>query len=161
VLFIDDHLLRDVLAGDRELGALGAGGLATTGRWLFRLSASFADPTVSGKLSAPVAGLPEALRARFRADLVALPAGITLLSVRDLAWPMAVLQVHHRAAGRPLSAAMVEALVARTTSTPVSPSPGQTSAHTYGRPHAPTRSPFTRSDIALVPAIGGILAPSG
>jgi hypothetical protein len=112
VLVIDDHLLRDVLAGDRDLGALGAGGLATTGLWLFRLSASFADPTVSGKLSAPVAGLPEDLRARFRADLVALPADITVLSLRDLAWPMAVLQVHHRAAGRPLSAAMVEALAA-------------------------------------------------
>ncbi len=112
MLVIDDHLLRDVLAGDRDLGALGAGGLATTGLWLFRLSTSFADPTVSGKLSAPVAGLPEALQARFRADLVALPAGITVLSLRDLAWPMAVLQVHHRAAGRPLSAAMVEALAA-------------------------------------------------
>lgn len=112
MLVIDDHLLRDVLAGDRDLGALGAGGLATTGLWLFRLSASFADPTVSGKLSAPVAGLPEDLRARFRADLVALPADITVLSLRDLAWPMAVLQVRHRAAGRPLSAAMVEALAA-------------------------------------------------
>ncbi len=114
MLVIDDHLLRDVLAGERptDLGGLGAGGLATTGLWLFRLSASFADPTVSGKLSAPVAGLPEELQARFRADLVALPAEITVLSLRDLAWPMAELQLHHRAAGRPLSPAMVEALAA-------------------------------------------------
>ena len=114
MLVIDDHLLRDVLAGDRpsDLGGLGAAGLATTGLWLFRLSASFADPTVSGKLSAPVAGLPEALQARFRSDLVALPADITVLSLRGLAWPMAVLQARHRAAGRPLSAAMVEALAA-------------------------------------------------
>ena len=114
MLVIDDHLLRDVLAGDRpgDLGGPGADGLATTGLWLFRLSASFADPTVSGKLSSPVAGLPEGLQARFRADLVALPADIRVLPLRELAWPMAVLQVRHRAAGRPLSAAMVEALAA-------------------------------------------------
>jgi len=111
---VDDHLLRDVLAGRRDetLGGLARDGVATTGLWLFRLCSSFADPTVVGKLSAPVASLPEDMQARFRAQLVALPASIEVLRLRDLAWPMALLQTHHRAATRSLSTAMVEALAA-------------------------------------------------
>jgi hypothetical protein len=111
---IDDHLLRDVLVGERpaDLGGLVTGRLATTGLWLFRLAASFADPTVSGKLSAPVVSLPADLQATFRAQLTALPAAVEVLSLRDLAWPMAVLQYRHRSLGRGLSAAMVEALAA-------------------------------------------------
>lgn len=114
VVVIDDHLLRDVLVGDRDaaLDGLALEGIATTGLWLFRLCSSFADPTVTGKLSAPVAALPPELQAAFRAQLVALPAEIEVLRLRVLAWPMAELQTRHRAAGRPLSAAMVEALAA-------------------------------------------------
>lgn len=68
MLVIDDHLLRDVLVGDRpsDLGGVAAGGIATTGLWLFRLCSSLADPNVAGKLSAPVAALPEVLQAAFR-----------------------------------------------------------------------------------------------
>jgi hypothetical protein len=113
-LVIDDHLLRDVLVGDRpaELGGLGAGGIATTGLWLFRLCSGLADPTVAGKLSAPVTALPEELQAAFRAQLTALPAEIDVLPMRDLVWQMAELQTRHRAEGRTLSAAMAEALAA-------------------------------------------------
>ena len=112
-IVVDDHLLRDVLTGrrPRDLGGV-ASALATTGLWLFRLSSSFADPRVAGKLSAPVAGLPDELQARFRAQLVALPGDIDVLHLRDLAWPMAVLQHRHRALGHHLSAAMAEALAA-------------------------------------------------
>jgi hypothetical protein len=112
-IVVDDHLLRDVLAGQRasDLGGL-ASRLATTGLWLFRLSRSFANPGVAGKLSAPVMGLPAELQARFRAQLVALPPEIEVLHLRDLAWPMAELQQRHRALGYHLSAAMVEALAA-------------------------------------------------
>ena len=111
-MVIDDHLLRDVLAGQRtmDLDGLAPEGVSTTGLWLFRLCSSFADPTVAGKLSAPVSGLPAELRADFRAQLTALPAAITVLPMREIAWLMAELQVRHRAAGRGLSAAMVEAL---------------------------------------------------
>jgi hypothetical protein len=113
-VIIDDHLLRDVLVGERspDLGGLAPEGVATTGLWLFRLCSSFADPAVIGKLSAPVAGLPAELQAAFRGQLVSLPAQIGVLSMRDLAWSMAELQAHHRGAGRALSAAMVEALAA-------------------------------------------------
>src|SRR5206468_3452226 len=67
---------------------------------------------VVGKLSGPVASLPEDMQARFRAQLVALPASIEVLSIREMAWPMALLQARHRSEGRSLSAAMVEALAA-------------------------------------------------
>lgn len=111
---VDDHLLRDILVGHRNesLDGLAPDGVATTGLWLFRLCSSFADPTVVGRLSGPVASLPEDLQARFRAQLVALPPSIDVLSLRDMAWPMALLQTRHRASGRSLSAAMVEALAA-------------------------------------------------
>ncbi|HVM51726.1 MAG TPA: hypothetical protein VM262_00885 [Acidimicrobiales bacterium] len=111
---VDDHLLRDILVGHRDetLDGLAPDGVATTGLWLFRLCSSFADPTVVGKLSRPVAALPEDMQERFRAQLVALPPSIEVLSLRDMAWPMALLQTRHRASGRSLSAAMVEALAA-------------------------------------------------
>ncbi len=111
---VDDHLLRDILVGHRDetLDGLAPDGVATTGLWLFRLCSSFAHPTVLGKLSGPVASLPEDMQARFRAQLVALPPSIEVLSLRDMAWPMALLRTRHRAGGRSLSAAMVEALAA-------------------------------------------------
>jgi hypothetical protein len=109
---VDDHLLRDVLTGQRtaDLDGLAPDGIATTGMWLFRLCSSFADPRVSGKLTASVALLSEAQQQSFRAQMIALPPEIVVLSMRDLAWPMAQLQARHRAGGRGLSAAMVEAL---------------------------------------------------
>jgi hypothetical protein len=111
---VDDHLLRDILVGHRDetLDGLAPDGVATTGLWLFRLCSSFADPTVVGRLSRPVASLPEDIQALFRAQLVALPPSIEVLSLRDMAWPMALLRTRHRAKGRSLSAAMVEALAA-------------------------------------------------
>ena len=110
---VDDHLLRDVLTGtrDADLGGI-ATSLATTGLWLFRLSSSLAVPAVAGKLSKPVAALSKEQQKQFRALLVALPAAIEVLPLRDLAWSMAELQERHRSGGRPLSAAMAEALAA-------------------------------------------------
>jgi hypothetical protein len=42
--------------------------VATTGLWVFRLSSSVADPTIAGKLSAPVSALSAVVNARFRAQ---------------------------------------------------------------------------------------------
>lgn len=115
-IVVDDHLLRDVLTGARrpDLGGI-ASQLATTGRWLFRLSSSFANPGVVGRLSAPVVALPADLQEQFRAHLTALPDDIEVLHLRQLAWPMAQMQHRHRTLGNHLSAAMVEALAAART----------------------------------------------
>jgi hypothetical protein len=112
-IVIDDHLLRDVLAGDRSFDLDGiATSLATTGMWLFRLVSAWATPEVRAKLSAPVAALPVDQQELFRQRLVALPDEIEVLPLRQLAWSMALLQHRHRAEGRPMSAAMAEALAA-------------------------------------------------
>lgn len=113
-IIIDDHLLRDVLTGERasDLGGIATEGLATTGLWLFRLCSSFARSSVAGRLSAPVSGLPGHLQALFRAQLASLPETIQVVSLRQLSWSMAELQQRHRVEGRGLSAAMVEALAA-------------------------------------------------
>lgn len=113
---IDDHLLRDVLTGNRPPDLEGiATSLATTGLWLFRLSSAWAAPDVVGKLTAPVAALSADQQELFRARLVALPDDIEVLPLRQLAWPMALLQHRHRGQGHPLSAAMAEALAAAQT----------------------------------------------
>jgi len=111
---VDDHLLRDILTGERtsDLDGLAPDGIATTGLWLFRLCASFANPDVARKLSGPVAGLPPDVQDRFRAQVLALPVEIEVLPFRELAWTMAVLQQRHRCEGRGMSAAMVEAIAA-------------------------------------------------
>ena len=79
---VDDHLLREILVGrlDETLRGRAPDGVAVTGLWLFRLCSSFADPSVVGKLSGPVVALPEDLQERFRAQLVALPDSIEVLS---------------------------------------------------------------------------------
>jgi hypothetical protein len=111
---IDDHLLRDLLTGERppDLGGLAPDGVATTGLWLFRLCSSWADPTVAGKLSAPVSAFTEAAKARFRSLVTALPEDIEVLPLREISWLMAELQRRHRDEGRAMSAVMVEALAA-------------------------------------------------
>jgi hypothetical protein len=113
-IVVDDHLLRDILTGERapDLGGIAPQGVATTGLWLFRLCSSLAEPGAAGKLSAPVVGLPADVQARFRSQLTALPDEIEVLSMRELSWSMAELQHRHRSQGRGMSAAMVEALAA-------------------------------------------------
>jgi hypothetical protein len=113
-VIVDDHILRDLLTGEcsPDLDGVARGGVATTGLWLFRLSSSLADPTVAGRLSAPVSTLPADAQARFRSQLTALPDEIEVLPLRELSWLMAELQHRHRDAGRAMSTAMVEALAA-------------------------------------------------
>ncbi len=111
-LVVDDHLLRDILTGERspDLDGIASNAVATTGLWLFRLCSSLAKPSVAGKLSSPVSALPDEDVARFRSQLTTLPSEIVVLSLRELLWSMAELQQRHREAGRSMSAAMIEAL---------------------------------------------------
>lgn len=112
-VIVDDHLLRDILIGVRLEDLEGrATSLATTGLWLFRLNCSWADPQKSGKLSAPVRGLPLPQQERFRTQITRLPDHIDVMHLRELVRPMAELQYRHRSQGRLLSTAMVEALAA-------------------------------------------------
>jgi hypothetical protein len=113
-LVLDDHLLRDVLAGQRhqDFEGLECDGLATTNLWRFRLYLSLADPEVRSKLSEPVARLPPSLQASFRSRVTALPHDIEVLPFDELAWPMAELTVRHRTYGRRLSPTTAEALAA-------------------------------------------------
>jgi len=113
-IVVDDHILRDILTGERasDLGGLAPDGVATTGLWLFRLCSSLADPEVTGKLSEPVAGLPTDVQDRFRAQITELPDEIEVPPMRELSWSMALLRHRHRSQGRGMSAAMVEALAA-------------------------------------------------
>ncbi|MGI8793193.1 MAG: hypothetical protein ACR2H3_08455 [Acidimicrobiales bacterium] len=112
-IVVDDHLLRDILTGERSADLEGlASSVATTGLWLFRLNSAWASPERVGKLTAPVAALSDHERSAFLERLTALPDDIEVLHLRDLAWPMAQLQDRHRRDGRQLSAAMVEGLAA-------------------------------------------------
>lgn len=86
---LDDHLLREVLM-EREpswIRRLRRGGqLSTTGSWYYRLCSALHDPDLAGSLSGPIASLPSELRAGVIRRVVALPATIRLISMRDLAW---------------------------------------------------------------------------
>jgi hypothetical protein len=142
---IDDLLLRDVLVGERpqDLGGLAPEGIATTGLWLFRLCSSLADPSVVGKLSEPVVGLPAELQAQFRSQLTALPAQIEVLPMRDLAWLMAELQTRHRGDGRAHQPRWSRRSPPLTNSTSASPYRPATLGPIFGRPHTPTASAST------------------
>jgi hypothetical protein len=109
-LVIDDRILRAVLL-EREPAALRrirhGDTLWTTGTWLYRLCQAVGDSTVQGALSGPLAELPAELRSGVTAKLVSLPAGIGLVSMRELAWDMGTLVHRH-----PLNLIALEALAA-------------------------------------------------
>jgi hypothetical protein len=91
-VLIDDHLLRDVLLQQEPpwLSRARSGDqLSTTGLWYYRLCSALRAPTIIGSLSGPIADLPGELRSRVLGQVVALPAAIRLLSLRDLSWSAA------------------------------------------------------------------------
>lgn len=113
-MLIDDHLLRDLLAGQApdELQIDTTGTPATTGLWLFRLCASIARPEVTGRLSAPLAALGPEAELAFRRALIRATSRLEIVPLQDLAWSMAELQVEHAREGRRLSTLSCEALAA-------------------------------------------------
>ena len=88
-VLIDDHLLARVLVGDppEELG-LNERPVATSGLWFHRLGRAVVASPVVGSLSRRLA-VDDALGARLAASATILPPAIDLISLRELAWPMA------------------------------------------------------------------------
>lgn len=91
-IVIDDHLLLRMLLGDEpnDLQTRSAR-IFTTGLWYHRLCRALTNSTVSGVMSRSLGSADPTLGARAVIALTDLPASIGLISLRELAWPMAVL----------------------------------------------------------------------
>ena len=99
MILVDDHLLLDVLVTRRSRSLLAArsrGDLATTGLWYYRLCHAIGSSSIAGRLSAPLASLPEPTREDAIRAIVRLPEDIVVVSLRDLAPAMARVVSHHR-----------------------------------------------------------------
>ena len=87
---IDDHLLLRVLLDDEPADLRrGAGRIWTTGLWYHRLARALAAPTVTGALSRQLGGIDQRLAANVVRSMIELPVSIGLVSLRDIAGPMA------------------------------------------------------------------------
>jgi hypothetical protein len=91
-IVLDDHLLLRVLLEDEppELRPSGAR-VFTTGLWYHRLCRSLSNRTVAGIFSSPLGNAEPSVAAAAIEAITRLPETIGLLSLRELAWPMARL----------------------------------------------------------------------
>jgi hypothetical protein len=89
---VDDHLLLRILLDDepQELRP-GGGRVFTTGLWYHRLCRSVGDRSVVGVFSRALGRVDPAVAAAAIEAVTRLPDSIELLSLRELAWPMARL----------------------------------------------------------------------
>lgn len=91
-LVVDDHLLLRVLLQDEPRQLRPSGGrIFTTGLWYHRLCRSIGDRSVVGVLSRFLGLASPAVAAAAIEAVTRLPASINLISLRELAWPMARL----------------------------------------------------------------------
>ena len=112
MILLDDHLVRDLAAGQLPAEIDTVEDLATTNLWLFRLASSLAREGLGGSLSGAIRGLGVDELARFRLELTDQLETLTVVPLREIVWSMAELQRQHAEAGRRLSTIMVEALAA-------------------------------------------------
>ncbi|HUP70660.1 MAG TPA: hypothetical protein VM142_12725 [Acidimicrobiales bacterium] len=113
MIVLDDHLVRDLAAGELPSVLVPLQDeLATTNLWLFRLVGALARQGLGGPLSRHVKGLGPDEVARFRRELTERIEEITVVPMQHLVWSMGDLQQRHREAGRLLGTAMAEALAA-------------------------------------------------
>lgn len=123
-VLLDDHLLRDWMAGPDPVlrRAVRRDDLATTNLWYARLCKSAARSTGGALL----ASLPPAERQAVIAGLVRLPENITVVPMRDLAWRMGMLVAEHTGLSTLGSEAVAaaEALGARVLASSRDDSPG-------------------------------------
>lgn len=89
---VDDHLLLRILLDDEphELRP-GGGRVFTTGLWYHRLCRSVGDRSVVGVFSRALGLADPPVAAAAIEAVIQLPSSIDLLSLRELAWPMARL----------------------------------------------------------------------
>lgn len=89
---VDDHLLLRVLLDDEppELRPFG-GRIFTTGLWYHRLCRSVASPSVVGVFSRALGTAERSVASAAIEAITRLPDPIYMLSLRELAWPMARL----------------------------------------------------------------------
>lgn len=92
-IVLDDHLLRDWMAGpdDPLLGAIAGAGVATTNLWYARLCKSAAS-VGGGSL---LGGWTLDRRRAVIAGLMALPEEVEVLPMRQLTWKMGQLIADH------------------------------------------------------------------
>jgi hypothetical protein len=74
----------------------GRGRIFTTGIWYHRLCRAFVVPGVAGTLSSTLGALSPAQMGRVKSAAMILPMRFGLVSLRELAWPMAELLTFER-----------------------------------------------------------------
>ena len=91
-VIVDDHLLLQVLLGDEPPDLRRPGGrIFTTGLWYHRLCRAVSGQAVTGAMSRRLGRAHPGVAASATRAITALPETIGLISLRDLAWPMAQL----------------------------------------------------------------------
>lgn len=91
-IVVDDHLLLRILLDDEPPDLRPDGGhLFTTGLWYHRLCRSLVDHSVTGFFSRALGSADPVVAASAIDAITRLPHSIGLLSLRELAWPMARL----------------------------------------------------------------------
>lgn len=104
---IDDHLLLGVLLGVEPVALRDPGDrLYTTGLWYHRLCRAVTRPGVTGALSRRLGSVDERVASAAISAVTELPDEIGLISLRELAWPMAQLLIERG----PLNLLSLEAL---------------------------------------------------
>jgi hypothetical protein len=89
---VDDHLLLRILEDDEPADLRrSVGQIFTTGLWYHRLCRALANKTVTGALSRRLGATGTALGTSAVQAVTSLPDSVGLLSLRELAWPMAQL----------------------------------------------------------------------
>jgi hypothetical protein len=91
-LVVDDHLLLRILLDDEPQELRPSGGrVFTTGLWYHRLCRSLGDRSLLGVFSRALGRADFPVAAAAIEAVTRLPDSIDLLSLRELAWPMARL----------------------------------------------------------------------
>ena len=89
---VDDHLLLDILLGDEPSGLRPSGErVSTTVLWYLRPCPAVTSTRVVGALSEGLGGAGPTIGAALVGAVTELPETVGVVSLRELAWPMARL----------------------------------------------------------------------